>query len=134
MTTPFPNDLPAAVTTAFNQVQTDLTDSDPDPDPAERDLADQVRRYLRQRVRDPLSRALVERPEIVAWCVHRALRRTEPAPRRGDPGLFRRAEPLAEPISEPATGAAPGAAEAPPKPTRTSPTRRTRGDAREKKS
>ena len=130
MTTPVLNDMPAAVVAALDQVQADLTDPDPAPDPAERDLADQVRRYLRLRVRDPLSRALVERPEIVAWCVHRALRQTGPAPRRGDPGFYRRAETL----SEPATGATPESAETPPEPTRTRTTRRPRGNAREAKS
>jgi hypothetical protein len=130
MTTAVPADLPAAVTAALEQVQADLIDLDPAPDPAERALADDVRRYLRQRVRDPLSRALLDRPEILDWCVHRALRRTGPASRRGDSGLYRRAEPL----SEPATVAAPATSEAAPEPTTTTRTRRTRGDAREKKS
>jgi hypothetical protein len=128
MTRPVSDDTPAAVAAALDQVQADLTYSDPTPDPAERALADAVRRYLRQRVRDPLTQALVERPEVLHWCVHEALTRTGPP--RGAPGLYRRAEPL----STPATTEAPAAPEAPPEPTRTSTTRRTRGDARGKKS
>ena len=130
MSTPVSDDTPAAVTAALDQVQADLTYSDPPPDPAERALTDAVRRYLRQRVRDPLSQALVERPEILHWCVHEALQRTGPTYSRGAPGFYRRAEPL----SAPATTAAPAASEASPEPIRTRPTRRTRGDARGKKS
>ena len=121
MSTPVSDATPAAVTAALDQVQADLTYSDPPPDPAERTLSDAVRRYLRQRVRDPLSQALVQRPEILHWCVHEALQRTEPTHPRGAPGLFRKAEPLS-------------ASEAPPEPIRTRPTRRTRGDTKGKTS
>ena len=116
MTTPVRHDLPAAVTAALDDVQAGLPDPDPTLDPAERDLADQVRQYLRTRVRDPLSRALLERPEIVAWCVRRALRPTGPSPSGGEPSLYRRAEPMPEP----------------PPPART--TRRPAGGTRGKKS
>jgi hypothetical protein len=128
MTTPLFDDMPAPVMAALDRVQADLTESGT-LEPAERDLADDVRRYLLPRVRDPLSRALVERPEIVAWCVHRALRRGEPAPRSGDPGFYRRAEPLPEP---PAGGSSDPGETPPASPGRT--TRRTRGAGAGRKS
>ena len=117
--------LPAPVATALDDVEARLRDTDADADPAERSLADDVTRYALGKARDPLTRALLSRPTIVAWCVHEAVRRTRGEHGRGRSAFYRTAEPLTEQAE---------AVEAPPKQTGTRRTRRSRGDAKEKKS
>jgi hypothetical protein len=107
------HELPRVIQAALDDVQADL--DEPHLEPAERDLADEVQRYLRRPGLDPLSQAMIEHPKILAWCVERALRRTEP----GDPALYHRAPPLAEPEEPPSEPTAPA-----------KPPRRTRGTGR----
>ncbi len=79
MTTFVSGDLPAAVLAALDEVESELTTVEAALDPAELALADDVGRSLRQ-VHDPLTRALLDRPEILDWCLHRALGRAAPVP------------------------------------------------------
>ena len=104
-------ELPPVVRAALDDVLADL--DEPRPEPAERDLADEVQRYLRRSGLDPLSQAMIEYPKILAWCVARVVRPTGPA-------LFRQAPPLAEPD------------ESPPEPDK--PPRRTRATGRGSRS
>jgi len=128
--------LPGPLAAALDDVEAGLPDFDAGADPAARSLADDVTRYALGKARDPISQALLSRPAIVAWCVHEAVRRSGDEPRRGRSAYYRTAEPLSEHEAPPEQVAAEqvAAVEVPPEQTETRRTRRSRGDAKEKKS
>ncbi|MGH3935531.1 MAG: hypothetical protein ACRDS1_11240, partial [Pseudonocardiaceae bacterium] len=82
-------DLPAPVVAALDEVEAGLTGITTSTDPARRTLADNVARRLHRRVHDPITRVLLSRPKIFAWCLDQAV---QPA----QPPLYRTADPLPE--------------------------------------
>ncbi|MGH3923126.1 MAG: hypothetical protein ACRDTT_09705 [Pseudonocardiaceae bacterium] len=82
-------DLPAPVVAALDEVEAGLPDVTTPADPSRHTLADNVARRLHRRVHDPITRALLSRPKIFAWCLEQAV---QPA----QPPLYRTADPLPE--------------------------------------
>ena len=101
-------ELPDPVTNALKDVEDWLPAGEAVDDPAHRALADDVAEYLVPRLyHDPLTRALLSRPRIFAFCLRTAV---QADPGRGDLSSVsvRRSPPLRE-NGEPAEADEPAA-------------------------
>jgi hypothetical protein len=102
-------DLPDAVIDALADIEGRLPADAPADDPAHRALAGQVAEYLDRRVHDPLIRALLARPGILAYCVRTAVQ-AEPGQGGFGSVSVRRSPPLdanGEPPDAPEPSAGP---------------------------